>query len=184
MLQAMDRGVGEMLNALDATGQASNTIVWFTGDNGGSPISRNAGLKGGKGSPWEGGIRVREFVRWPGHIPAGPVVGRTHVIDVMPTVLDALDVVAARPMDGRSILPSLTTGAAIPARKMFWSANGNHAFAMIDGRWKLVRIGGFNYLYDLVSDPHETVNKAGYVAQQTRVRQMNAEIDAWRLRVR
>ncbi len=105
MIQSMDEFVGKVLDALEEHGLAQRTIVFFTSDNGGlshlNGVKRgptdNSPLRLGKGSSYEGGVRVPLIVRWPGVTPPGsvchePVMG----IDVFPTVAEAI----ARPLGG------------------------------------------------------------------------------------
>ena len=70
---AMDHAIGELLDLLDETGQADNTIVIFFSDNGGGGPADNSPLRGRKSQTWEGGVRVPCIVRWPGVVPAGLV---------------------------------------------------------------------------------------------------------------
>lgn len=184
MLRAMDAGVGQVLSALAATGQADNTIVWFLSDNGGYPNPRNGGLKGTKGTLWEGGIRVRTYVRWPGRIPSGDRHGVEHAIDMMPTVLDVLGVPATHALDGQSLKGSLLNNTGTPYARRFWSqgAGGNPPFAVRDNQWKLVRIPGQSpYLFNLATDRNETHNVAG--SNGARVTSMTQMINAWRAQV-
>ena len=184
MLRAMDTGIGQVLAALDDTGQAGNTLVWFLSDNGGDPNNRNAGLKGAKGSLWEGGIRVQTYVRWPGRIPAGDRRGSEHAIDMMPTVLDILGVPAVHALDGVSLKGSLLGNTGTPYRRLFWSqgAGGNPPVAMRDNQWKLVRYPGqAPYLFNLAADRAERHNVAG--ANGARVTTMTQMINAWRTEV-
>jgi arylsulfatase A len=110
MIRRMDRGVGDVLNALAAAGLANNTIVVFTSDNGpqftgeGEMDSRrfNCGLAGAKLHVLEGGIRVPALVRWPAGIDAGPA-GRdcdalVHFTDWLPTLLAMCDIEPTPPL--------------------------------------------------------------------------------------
>ena len=122
MIESLDSNVGRILNKLDALGLTENTIVLFTSDNGGiRSISRQDPLRAGKGSYYEGGVRVPLVVRWPGRIAAG-TASHTPVInlDFYPTLLDILKQPKPRqPLDGISILP-LLNGKTVPERLFFW----------------------------------------------------------------
>src|SRR5690606_33011157 len=81
VMMEVDWSVGQVMKTLDETGATSNTLVVFTSDNGpwlrfGNHAGNTAGLREGKGSTWEGGVRVPCVMRWPGHIPAGTVCNR------------------------------------------------------------------------------------------------------------
>ena len=87
MIEALDQAVGKVLSALSESGQEENTLVIFVSDNGGiRAISRQTPLRAGKGSFYEGGIRVPMTVRWPGRVPAG-AINQTPVsnLDFLPT---------------------------------------------------------------------------------------------------
>jgi len=93
VMRELDWAVGELLTTLDEVGAAEDTLVIFTSDNGPyqeegwAQSGRKAGLKGGKGQLWEGGIRVPAIVRWPGVVPAGAVSDApVRAIDLMPTI--------------------------------------------------------------------------------------------------
>src|SRR5690606_8707014 len=112
MIWSLDQGIGKLLEAIEASGEADNTIVWFTSDNGG--VSRfpnsNRPLRGAKLSVYEGGIRVPACVRWPSRWPGGQkVTEAVSHIDVMPTLLAAAGVDAKadsdRPFDGIDVGP-------------------------------------------------------------------------------
>jgi arylsulfatase A-like enzyme len=183
MLKSMDTGIGRVLNTLDETGQANNTIVWFLSDNGGYPNPRNGGLKGAKGSLWEGGIRVRTYVRWPGQIQPGYRHGVENVIDFMPTMLDIVGVPSTHALDGKSLKVSLLNNTGTPYAKHFWSQNINNPItAMRDNQWKLVLIPGQTpYLFNLTNDPNEKTNVANAnQANRDRVQSMKQMITTWR----
>jgi arylsulfatase A-like enzyme len=150
MTAAMDEGVGQILDALDASKLREDTLVIFTSDNGGpSPgrVTNNGPLRAGKGSLYEGGVRVAACASWPGKIPAnGTVSEPLHAVDVYPTVLKlaGADVTAAGkqqlPVDGIDAWPAIAGGAKLPERAILLNATPvNGAVRM--GRWKLI-VGG------------------------------------------
>ena len=82
----------------------------FTSDNGGlSRVTNNAPLREGKGSPYEGGIRVPLIVRWPGKVKPGSECDvPVHAVDFYPTFVSVAETQAAATLDGESLLPLLT----------------------------------------------------------------------------
>lgn len=190
MLSAVDDGVGAITDELRRLGILEDTLIFFQSDNGPSRESRNwmdgradpyyggmpGGLKGHKFSLFEGGIRVPGIFSWPGHIPAGQVIGAPcAAIDVFPTVLRlAGGDPEAYALDGRDILPVLTEGADSPHEELFWEMEGQTAVRR--GRYKLVLNGQLVeteppqeavFLSDLSEDPGETVNLAGRMPELT-----------------
>lgn len=179
----MDDAIGETLEALRASGQADRTLVFFFSDNGGKPKvngSDNTPLRGEKGTPYEGGIRVPFLMAWPGRLTAGVTEDRpVSSVDVFATSL----ALAGEPMprdriyDSVNLMPFLTgekTGA--PHERLFWR-NGNQ-FAMREGNWKLVREGGRPAeLYNLERDLGETTDLAK--AQPAVLTRLMAELSAW-----
>jgi arylsulfatase A-like enzyme len=183
MLTEMDKGVGEILDALKALELAGKTFVFFLSDNG--PAGGSAGpLRGRKGSNWEGGHRVPAIAWWPGTIPAGETSDQLAVsLDLMPTLLALAGTRApeGHRFDGMDLTPVLTRGETIPGRQLVW--NGR---AMRDGVWKLIRSGkgtekGSIGLYNLSQDIGERNN----LAQQhpERVTAMLRGIEAWNVDV-
>jgi uncharacterized sulfatase len=127
-LEHMDASIGRLLARLDALNLVDNTIVVFLSDNGGvDTLFDNHPLRLGKGSPYEGGIRVPAIVRWPGVTPEGHVSAEpVHVVDWYPTFLEAARASAppsngqtAHPLDGLSLLPALRGGKLAP-RPLYW----------------------------------------------------------------
>lgn len=107
-ITGMDRAMGKLRKALRDIGVADNTLVWYTSDNGAIPQGSTGGLRGAKGSVWEGGLRVPALIEWPArltehrviHIPCGSV-------DIYPTLLELAGAPVPRqtPLDGVSLAP-------------------------------------------------------------------------------
>jgi arylsulfatase A-like enzyme len=168
MVANLDENVGKLLNTLRTLHLERDTLVIYFSDNG--PIGRdrfNAGMRGKKGTVYEGGIRVPCFVRWPGTLKPGATVDRLAAhIDLAPTILEACGV--AKPgkvqFDGKSLLP-LAKGRKTewPDRTLFFQWHrGNQPQAWRDcaahtQRWKLVN---GKALYDLDADPAESQDVA------------------------
>ena len=110
MMTNLDAGIGRALAALGRAGLEENTLVIFTSDNGGERYSFNWPFSSGKGSLWEGGIRVPAIVRWPGVIPAGRTTEKAAcTMDWTATLLDVADTKpdAAHRLDGENPLTRL-----------------------------------------------------------------------------
>jgi arylsulfatase A len=155
MVEEMDRGIGQVLHVLEEERLLDDCLILFTSDNGPqfggqgewSTTRFNCGFAGHKGTVHEGGIRVPAIVRWPGRVSPGSVSHQMcHFCDWLPTFCDLAGIATSadgRPLDGRSIAPTLlgSDSGGYPAR--FWQWNrfdpvwGCNA-AMRDGDWKLV----------------------------------------------
>lgn len=189
LVEGMDKSLGDLLDWIDRSGEADNTIVIFMSDNGGLAASsgwrdgelhtQNAPLRSGKGSLLEGGIREPMIVRWPGHTPPGSECGKYLIIeDFYPSIIgmagidpDKSDHYGHR-IDGRSFLP-LIDGSGDPSadRALIW--NYPHIWGLagpgIDmncairkNEWKLI----YNYatgrkeLYNIEKDISESRDMA------------------------
>ena len=149
MLDHFDAETGRLLRRLDELGLAENTVVVFTSDNGGlSRVTNNAPLREGKGSPYEGGIRVPLIVRWPGQIrPGSACAVPVHTVDFHPT-FDALAQAAppaGHPLDGESLVPLLRETGPLRRTALHWHMPtytpnfGRTPCAVIrKGDWKLI----------------------------------------------
>jgi arylsulfatase A-like enzyme len=181
MLERADRGVGEILAALERKGVTKNTLVIFTNDNGGEWLSRNAPLSNRKSTLWEGGIRVPLILRWPGVLPAGKVSPQVAItMDLTASILHAAgaEVPADHPLDGIDLIPSLSGRSAIVERQLFWRLRPRlQQRAVRSGRWKLLQDGANFYLFDVANDPGERHDLT--TEHLDLVRKLNAALDAW-----
>jgi arylsulfatase B len=146
MVDAMDQAVGRILGALDAARMTENTFVLFFSDNGAvTRLGSNGPWRGGKGSVYEGGVRVPAVVRWPAGVRGGRAVdAMMGFIDVYPTVkrLAGLTEPDPNPVDGRDMLDVIRGEAGAPSRLWFsYIAQGTpDKTAVCDGTWKLVAL--------------------------------------------
>ncbi len=146
----IDWSVGQVLNTLDELGLDNNTLVLFMSDNGpwlsyGNHAGQTGHLREGKGTTFEGGVRVPSIARWPGHVPANQVTkAPVMTIDVLPTIAELIDAPipgsdGQRPIDGRSYKDLLLgqPGATSPQETYFFYYHDNHLEAMRHNKWKL-----------------------------------------------
>ncbi|MBN7810300.1 sulfatase [Algoriphagus sp. H41] len=120
MIYSMDENVGRLMAAIDSLGLDENTILIFTSDNGGvRATSHQDPLRAGKGSYYEGGIRVPLFVRWPGRFQADRVGSPVLQMDFFPTIRQLLKAETELEVDGISIL-GLLDGEEPEPRELFW----------------------------------------------------------------
>jgi arylsulfatase A-like enzyme len=157
ILERADRGVGQILAALERKGLTRNTLVIFTNDNGGEWLSRNAPLFHRKQSVWEGGIRVPAIFRWPGHVPAGKTSSQVGIVmDLSATILAVTNspVPAEARLEGINLLPLLQEKASRMERTLFWryTLPTRRQRAVRQGDWKLVVDGPNPMLFNLTSD--------------------------------
>jgi arylsulfatase A-like enzyme len=191
MISALDDQVGRIVAELEKKHLRDNTLILFASDNGGAtsglfasgskskeerdteeggieqgakaPAS-NAPLRGGKGSLYEGGVRVAAFANWPGHLKPGTVTAPLHMVDIMPTLLALAGGTGSpdHPMDGKDIWPTLTNGVPSPNEDILINVEAFRG-AVRKGDWKLVKVAllpGKTELFDLAKDPGETTNLA------------------------
>jgi len=178
MISRVDDGVGQIVDVLRRTGRLDDTIIVFSSDNGPSAEARNwlggeeiaysggsaGGLRGHKGSVFEGGIRVPGIWSWPAALPAGVTFDvPAMMMDVAPTILTAAGLQPDADIDGVDLLPLLAGADVRSDRVLSWEYEGQ--LAVRRGRWKLVvdpaeRLGGpqvpGRLLFDLAEDRNET----------------------------
>lgn len=189
MVQSLDESVGRVLDALEETGQADNTIVIFTGDNGAAGTQWCGGFRAAKGHAYEGGTREPFFVRAPGIQPgstsATPVIG----MDIYPTLLDLIGA-PLKPdqhQDGVSLKPILLQTGKLAERSLYWHYPHHHKTqpygAVRNGDYKLIEFfqDGVLELYNLKEDRAETKNLATAMPEKTA--ELLAELKQWRVDV-
>jgi arylsulfatase A-like enzyme len=193
MVESMDQTVGRIRTTLDELGVADRTIIIFTSDNGGRiPTTSNAPLRAGKGSCYEGGVRVPLIVYWPGITPAGSVCDAPVIsMDIYPTILAMTGVGdGGNPLevDGVSLVPLLRKAGELAERSLFWhyphyqhyQQEGATPYAAIRrGDWRLVEFYDDHRveLYHLKDDPGERTNRASSSPDQ--VKSLQDERHAW-----
>lgn len=190
MVENIDWNVGQLLDALDTWGLAENTLVLFLGDNGTCQRGLfDGGMRGAKGSPFEGGTRVGLLARWKNIIPEGETCpALTAHIDFFPTLcaLAGIPPPASAKLEGRSLLPLLQAPHGVWQDRILFT----HV-----GRWKplsdpeaskyqscAVRTPRFRFvnntfLYDIGADPKETHDLAAQYPEE--VARLRAAYDAW-----
>jgi arylsulfatase A-like enzyme len=187
VMEEVDWSVGQVMNTLKANNLLDNTLVIFTSDNGpwltfGNHAGNTAGLREGKGTAWEGGLKVPCIISWKGHIQPGTVSNQLFAsMDILPTLARICHAkMAGKKIDGLDFTEVLLGNRKIFPRDEFaYYYNTNNLKAVRKGNWKLVfpansqtygppaTIGGDRYpgiramvdiplaLYDLSIDPGE-----------------------------
>ena len=183
MTVSLDAAVGRILATLSALELEDDTLLIFTNDNGGAYIneSNNWPLRGTKGTPFEGGIRVPFVMQWPGQLPSGAVCRLPIMtIDIFPTALAAAGIEPAQELDGVDLLPFLAANydsPKAPHENLYWR-KGPRCWAIRQGNWKLV---GYQdhplMLFDVVKDPGERFDVAAQHADI--VASLKKEYETW-----
>ncbi|MEM9928891.1 MAG: sulfatase [Bacteroidota bacterium] len=189
VVQELDASVGKLLDELKALGIDEHTLVIFTSDNGpwltyGNHAGSAGPFREGKGTTWEGGMRVPMLARWPAKIPAGSV---SHypaaLIDLLPTIVQSTGApLPERAIDGRNLLAYWSSPlhpASAPPETPFCYYRSGKLEALRLGNWKLHLPHSYRYvgavandgqegkydykttkmaLYDLAGDPAERYN--------------------------
>lgn len=160
---AMDRSIGHLRASLRELGIAENTLLWYCSDNGGlegfGPDTMG-GLRGSKGTLYEGGLRVPGIIEWPARIPEGRISEQpAGTVDIFPTLAEIVGLpgeTSLTPRDGMSLLPLIE--GKNPARTAPLPFRQSGRGALIEERYKLLTAEGKFELYDLIADPAETTN--------------------------
>ena len=179
----LDRNVGRLVASLKSTGQYENTIVVFTGDNGGRTSNKkphptsNAPLRAGKTFLFEGGLKTPTMIHWPGHTEAGSISNAlTSSMDFYPTLLEmaGLGTLPEQHIDGVSLVP-LFRGGNLERDTLYWhfphyqKEGGYPSSAIRVGNYKLI----YDYhhdealLFNISEDPYEQSNLAQAAPEKT-----------------
>lgn len=199
MVSAVDEAIGQIIEELDAKGLRKDTLIIFSSDNGGpgpGKVTMNTPLRAGKGTIYEGGVRVCACVTWPGKIPAGITIKEPmHGVDWFPTLLKLAGAPAEQKLalDGLDYWPTLTQGAKSPhdALLLMGTIPGKAAIRM--GDWKLLwnpseknaedapdtdaKDDGKVELYNLADDISETKDLAA--THPDKVKELRTRLDAF-----
>ncbi len=198
MIEGVDDSVGAILRKLAELKLADNTIVIFTSDNGGllgsgkKNITSNVPLRAGKGSAYEGGVRVPLIIKWPGVTKSGsvsavPVIGA----DFYPTMLDMVGAAndARHVVDGESMEPLLRRTGALKREAIYWHyphyhpGGANCYGAIREGDYRLIEFYEDNHveLYHLKNDIGEQQNLAAKLPDKAAA--LRQKLHEWRQRV-
>jgi arylsulfatase A-like enzyme len=188
MVESVDDAMGDILDALDRLGIRDRTAIIFTSDNGGqASLTDMRPLRAGKGSAYEGGIRVPFIVSWPGVTAAGSTSDAAVITpDIPATILDLTGVgpAPAQPLDGRS-LAGVLRGGSLDRDAIYWHYPHYHPSgatpysAIRSGPWRLVHFyeDDRDELYDLAADPGETTDLA--TTQPAKAAELRSTLDTW-----
>lgn len=192
LIESVDDSVGRLLAKLEELKLSENTVVIFTSDNGGlATITTNLSLRAGKGSAYEGGVRVPLIIKWPGVTKPGsichtPVIG----VDFYPTLL-AMTGVMPSPgvVDGENIEPLLRQSGSMKRDAIYWhyphyhQTGGTPHGAIREGDFRLVEFYEDNHveLYNLKEDIGETNDLAAALPEKTAA--LHQKLHDWRQHV-
>lgn len=181
MTIALDRSVGHVLDCLKKNRLEEDTVVVFTNDNGAATYlkTNNGGLRGRKGTVWEGGLRVPFAMRWPGQIKSG-IRNRTPIntLDIGYTFCrqagQSVVTLSKRKLSGSNLI-ELAKGQT-SERALFWR-RGNTS-AIREGDWKLITLKNKpTFLFDVASDRREENNLID--SQQSRAARLLSKLSIW-----
>jgi arylsulfatase A-like enzyme len=194
MCTNIDDNVGKLVNRLTDWGIEKDTLLIFMTDNGGTGGVKvfNAGMRGAKNTPYQGGTRVPAFFRWPGILKPGDRKHLTAHIDVFPTLAEIAQatVPAAVHLDGRSLNPLLRDdGASWPDRFLFTHIGRWAKGKAAESKYRQCSVRSAQYsmvnnkpekdweLFDITTDPGEKKDVAA--AHPELISRMERAYDAW-----
>ena len=196
-LHNLDKQIGRLVQAVDALGVGSNTLIVVVGDNGAPNdtlnqiLKRNGGLRGGKGNLYEGGIRELFLVRWPGTVPAGLVNSNTAIstLDLLPTYCSLAGIALPNaPFAGEDMRDVLQGATRARSRALFWEYGTVSALSPVSpklairhGNYKFMRDpdGSQRELYLIPQDHAEATNLVAQPAHAAVVTNLEAQLITW-----
>jgi arylsulfatase A len=188
MVESVDDCLGRIVATLDELGIRDQTAIVFTSDNGGlANVTDTRPLRAGKGSAYEGGVRVPLIVSWPGVTKPGSESDVPVITPDIPATVLALTGVGpepGQPIDGRD-LSAVLAGGTLDREALYWHYPHYHpggatpSSAIRAGSWRLVHFyeDDRDELYDLATDPGETTDLAA--KQPDRARALREQLDTW-----
>ena len=187
MIKAVDDSVGRIRAELEKLGLSEKTVLILTSDNGGleqGKVTDNLGVRAGKGSAYEGGVRVPLIVRWPGVTKAGTETDIPAITPDIPATLAEAAGLEKRAFDGVSLMPVLG-GGKFAERPLFWHYPHYHPggatpySAIREGDFRLVHFyeDERDELYHLTSDPEEKEDLA--TKNVGKAKDLRARLDRW-----
>ena len=196
-LHNLDKQIGRLVQAVDALGVGSNTLIVVVGDNGApndslnTLLKRNGGLRSGKGNIWEGGIREPFIMRWLGTAPSGLVNSNTVIstVDLMPTYCSLAGIpLPNAPFAGENMSDVIHGSTRARVRPLFWEfgtvsalSPASPKLAIRDGNYKFLRDpdGSQRQLFLIPQDPAEANNVVSQSAHASVVTNLEAKLMAW-----
>ncbi|MEI7728940.1 MAG: sulfatase [Verrucomicrobiota bacterium] len=192
LVESVDDSVGRVLKKLAELNLEDRTVIVFTSDNGGLVLNRvtsNVPLRAGKGSTYEGGVRVVSLIKWPGVTKPGSIIETPIIsVDYFPTLLELAGVKppAGKIIDGESLVPLLKGTGSLKRDTLYWHYPHYHPggatpySAIREGDWKLIEFFEDNHveLYNLKDDLSEQTDLAA--KEVTRVAKLKTKINDWR----
>ena len=182
MLEEMDKGIGQILDALVGEGIANETLVFFFSDNGAINAGDNSPFRGNKFSHYEGGHRVPAIAWWPGKITGATKTDELTIgTDLLPTFAELADAQLPedRELDGVSLKDLFLHGTTLKARQLYFGYEPKLGTALRDGEWKMIISSKRGIeLFDLSNDLAETNNVADQFPEKAET--MRIAIENWK----
>jgi arylsulfatase A-like enzyme len=189
MIEAMDKGIGKILDKLEEKGIADNTLIIFFSDNGPTKMGTAGVLSGNKSELFEGGIRVPLIMKWPGKIKPAQVSGQMAIgMDITASISGIIGAEPPKPFDGIDIVDHIVSGRNDFPRTLFWRfKRGNLVLkAVRDNSMKYIaetnKNGLTEYLFNLETDIGEKDNLVN--KNSAELNRLKTLMDKWEAEVK
>ena len=184
MVERMDKGIDEVLDALDQHNLADNTLVIYMYDHGGRHLVNSSPLFHGFANLWEGGIRIPVIMRLPGVIPANESSRIPSIaMDLTATILSVAGLEEeSNSLDGTNRIPFLQGEQTSSSRQLYWRAdhyNFGKQRAIREGRWKYIEHDSTQFLFDLDADAGERTNQ--FYSHIDVANRLRTDLNGWEL---